>query len=286
MLRNVNTIGLALAVLGAAGWLGGMPVRAAAALDYATYDQAVNALRYDPEASSRMRAAQALGRLGDARAIEALVRALETDPEKDVRAFAAVALGEIGSRAALPALKRAANNDPSRDVQRAALRAISRIEGRPVQVPPPPVAPVPGIQPILINRVTVQTHALQAGAGGVVVTGVRRVDDRRPLSVPPPRPSTPRTRLTMEERERTRQVLLYYYWPDGRPRKYYAGSAYTRPAIYPTPGGQAPLDLLQGTGGSRRTGGGIGAGGHNSGSPNPLGASVQPRFTLQRRDLR
>lgn len=62
------------------------------------------ALLEDKSAAVRERAALALGRIGDARAIPALVEALQKDQAEDVRLMAAFALGEIEDSQSMPAL--------------------------------------------------------------------------------------------------------------------------------------------------------------------------------------
>lgn len=59
---------------------------------------------------TRIAAVTALGRLGDKKAMKALVGALK-DKSATVRAIAAVSLGKLGHRAALPALREAAKDD-------------------------------------------------------------------------------------------------------------------------------------------------------------------------------
>lgn len=59
---------------------------------------------------TRIAAVTALGRLGDKKAMKALVGALK-DKSATVRAIAAVSLGKLGHRAALPALRDAAKDD-------------------------------------------------------------------------------------------------------------------------------------------------------------------------------
>jgi len=77
--------------------------------------------------SEREDAAEKLGKLGDGRAVPALVDALRNDPEEDVREEAAEALGRIGDRSALPALRWAARHDREDDVRDEARKAIKRI---------------------------------------------------------------------------------------------------------------------------------------------------------------
>jgi hypothetical protein len=78
----------------------------------------------DPKDDVRHRAADALGKIGDA-AVPALAAALN-DPDKDVRRHAADALGKIGD-AAVPALA-AALNDPDEDVRHRAAGALESLQ--------------------------------------------------------------------------------------------------------------------------------------------------------------
>ncbi|MBP2144935.1 HEAT repeat protein [Methanofollis sp. W23] len=71
----------------------------------------------------RWGAAEALGRLGDMRAVEPLIRALEDDPDPRVRKKAAWALGQLGDlRAQRPLL--VALGDRDDDVQEIAGEAL------------------------------------------------------------------------------------------------------------------------------------------------------------------
>jgi HEAT repeat protein/beta-lactamase regulating signal transducer with metallopeptidase domain len=82
----------------------------------------------DADADVRQTAAQALGELGDPRAVEALMRALRTDPVAGVRQMAAWALGEIEDTRAVPALGEAVRGDASPDVREMAAWALGEIE--------------------------------------------------------------------------------------------------------------------------------------------------------------
>ena len=75
----------------------------------------------------RKKAAEKLGKLGDRRAVPALIQAMRNDPEEDVREEAAEALGKIGDRSALPALRWAARHDREDDVREEAEDAIEEI---------------------------------------------------------------------------------------------------------------------------------------------------------------
>ena len=60
---------------------------------------------------TRIRIADALGRIGDRRAIEPLIEALTNDPHKEVKALAAVGLGNVRTRRAVSALTEALTYD-------------------------------------------------------------------------------------------------------------------------------------------------------------------------------
>ncbi|MGE3818798.1 MAG: HEAT repeat domain-containing protein [Isosphaeraceae bacterium] len=78
-------------------------------------------------ANSRRDGAITLGRLGDPRALPALVDRLKYDKVKDVRIAAATALGQIGDPAAAIYLERAITYDKKQDVRDAAASALARL---------------------------------------------------------------------------------------------------------------------------------------------------------------
>jgi hypothetical protein len=78
--------------------------------------------------NSRRDGSLTLGRMGDPRAVPALMERLEKDNEKDVRVAAAWALGEIGDPRATLALDRAALYDRRQDVRNAASQAMARLQ--------------------------------------------------------------------------------------------------------------------------------------------------------------
>jgi HEAT repeat protein len=87
--------------------------------------------------NSRRDGALTLGRLGDARAVPALMQRLRFDEDTDVRAAAAYALGDIGDPQARPALERAAMYDRKKQVRDEAALAIGRlVEAQPAQTLP------------------------------------------------------------------------------------------------------------------------------------------------------
>ena len=77
--------------------------------------------------NSRRDGAITLGRLGDPRAVPALVNLLKNDRSKEVRAAAATALGEIGDPQSAIVLERAIIYDKKQDVRNAASVALSRM---------------------------------------------------------------------------------------------------------------------------------------------------------------
>ena len=90
---------------------------------------------------SRRDGALTLGRLGDARAVPALIERLENDWEKEVRVACAWALGEIGdARAALP-LQKASLYDRKKEVKDAAAIAYRKLRE---PSPAPAVVAQPG----------------------------------------------------------------------------------------------------------------------------------------------
>ena len=86
----------------------------------------IKALDYQKDNSVRTAAAEALGKIGDVRAVDPIIAALR-DPKWTVSANAAEALGRIGDPRAVGPLK-AALKDGSRDVRQAAAVALAQIE--------------------------------------------------------------------------------------------------------------------------------------------------------------
>ena len=85
----------------------------------------IEALRHGNE-YVRENAAEALGKIGDVRAVYPLIRALLTDTHKDVRWYAAIALGKIGDVRAVESLRSALNDDQV-CVRMAATEALKRL---------------------------------------------------------------------------------------------------------------------------------------------------------------
>jgi hypothetical protein len=75
---------------------------------------------------SRLAAVTSLARLGDKKALKALVGAL-SDPNARVRSVAAAGLGKLGHKAALPALTAAAKDDVDADVRARAKEAAQSV---------------------------------------------------------------------------------------------------------------------------------------------------------------
>lgn len=92
-------------------------------------------------APSRRDGALTLGRLGDPRAVPALIDLLESDRDSEVRVAAAHALGAMGDGRAVGALERAALQDSRREVRQAAAQSYARL---PQQEPAPPPREVAG----------------------------------------------------------------------------------------------------------------------------------------------
>ena len=85
------------------------------------------ALLSDDDESSRWKAAETLGRIGDPAAVEDLIDTLWDDDER-VRVKAAWALGQIGDPRAIPSLRRLyrMENEGVQEIIKEALDAINR----------------------------------------------------------------------------------------------------------------------------------------------------------------
>ena len=94
-------------------------------------------------APSRREASAVLGRLGDARAVPALVERLKLDTDKSVRITAAQSLARIGDPKASIFLERSSIYDKKQEVRDAAAAALARMPR--VVVQPPRVSANPGI---------------------------------------------------------------------------------------------------------------------------------------------
>jgi hypothetical protein len=94
--------------------------------------------------NSRRDGCVTLGRIGDPRAVPALVDRLKNDPVKDVRVAAAAALGEIGDPQGAVVLERATIYEKNSAVRDAAVAALARARmPREVITPTPASGPAP-----------------------------------------------------------------------------------------------------------------------------------------------
>lgn len=94
-------------------------------------DDLARTLASDPSYKVRVQAALVLGKLGDKRAVPALVKALK-DSNATVRAVSCGALGKLGDSSAINPLKEAAKDGESM-VRQAAEKALQQLD----QAPPP-----------------------------------------------------------------------------------------------------------------------------------------------------
>ena len=90
----------------------------------------------DRDSDVREDAAEALGMIGDARAVEPLIQALKDDISSDVREEAAEALGMIGDARAVEPLTQALKDRDS-DVREEAALALARIGTVPTSISTP-----------------------------------------------------------------------------------------------------------------------------------------------------
>jgi len=99
-------------------------VEALAQIGEASVEPLIGALR-DPAAEIRQRAAEALGQIGDRRALDGLVAVVQADPEYGVRTVAATALGQLKDARALWVLVGTLKlRDESAPEQQSALEAL------------------------------------------------------------------------------------------------------------------------------------------------------------------
>ncbi len=85
----------------------------------------IKALGYEKDCDVRRKAAKALGKIGDSRAVEPLMRAIN-DSDSEVRCAAAKALGEIGDYRAVGPLTKALD-DTCVDVSTSAKEALHKM---------------------------------------------------------------------------------------------------------------------------------------------------------------
>jgi hypothetical protein len=95
--------------------------------------------------NSRRDGARELGRLGDPRAVPALVHVLKYDSSKDVRIAAATAMGEIGGSEAEVVLERCIIYEKKQDVRDAAAAALRHARNTPHPVASSPSSAVPPV---------------------------------------------------------------------------------------------------------------------------------------------
>ncbi|HEX8637519.1 MAG TPA: HEAT repeat domain-containing protein, partial [Pyrinomonadaceae bacterium] len=96
--------------------------------DELRFDQTLEKLMKSADAKTRVRAALAAGRIGDERAVSALINLLENDSAPEVRTMAAFAVGEIESAKAADAVLRVLKNAQAPDSLRArAVEAAGKI---------------------------------------------------------------------------------------------------------------------------------------------------------------
>jgi hypothetical protein len=91
-------------------------------------DDLTRTLMQDPSYKVRVQAALVLGKLGDKRAVPALIQALR-DENETVRGVAATSLGRIGDRSAANALMTASTSDASEFVRSQARKALEVVAG-------------------------------------------------------------------------------------------------------------------------------------------------------------
>ena len=87
----------------------------------------IKLLERNPDSHVKRRAAEALARLGDSKAVKPLMSALGSDSDNSVRGAAARALGELGDRRAVKSLISALRNDVSVAVRSGAATALGSI---------------------------------------------------------------------------------------------------------------------------------------------------------------
>ena len=104
-------------------------MRIVQAEDTRSWNSDLETLLSDQDAEARSRAALAAGRIGDAKAVPALVTLLKNDNARNVRAMAAFALGEIESPNAADALIATLdlNNREDAQVRARAVEALGKI---------------------------------------------------------------------------------------------------------------------------------------------------------------
>ncbi len=107
-------------------------------------DDLLGALR-SPDAAERIRAAQALGELGDPAAVPPLISIVRSDPVPEVRGWVVRSLYDLGTPEARAAVVEAARNDPDERVRTMAARLAGVRATQPTPSPfsTPPQTPQP-----------------------------------------------------------------------------------------------------------------------------------------------
>lgn len=134
--------------------------------DERRWDDQLRALLSDKEPRVRKRAALAAGRIGDARAVPALIDLLKKDADFGVQQMAAFALGEIESVQAANALIEATR---TLEVRARALEALGKIAAA---LPQTDEAPRQAIGQVILNALTAERADAVRTAGGVRDLGV------------------------------------------------------------------------------------------------------------------
>ena len=91
----------------------------------------------DKHSATRQSAAEALGNIGDVKAVDALSKALLKDKDKDVRRKSAQALEEIGDRKAVEALNQRLQTETHKDVIKTvsyALKSLGADKAVPLEI--------------------------------------------------------------------------------------------------------------------------------------------------------
>ena len=130
--------------------------------DERRWDKDLAFLLTDKNAPVRKRAALAAGRIGDERAVPALVELLRKDREDDVRQMAAFALGEIESALAADALIEAARADQIPYVRARALEALGKIAAA---LPPTDEARRQAIGQVILDALITERQAPVTASG-------------------------------------------------------------------------------------------------------------------------
>jgi cyclophilin family peptidyl-prolyl cis-trans isomerase/HEAT repeat protein len=149
-------------------------------------DELIGLLKHQTPAV-RLRAALAIGRIGDKRGTEPLIEALRKEEDSAARAMAAFALGEIEDAAAANALLEVANSSKESLVAQArAVEALGKIAGHQANAEKLGQATLDAINQSLVKRLPVVEAALAADQkllSSLTIAALMRV--RNPASVEP-----------------------------------------------------------------------------------------------------